>query len=367
MADPQPPVVPGLAARIARRIARGGPITIAEYMAQVLTDPRDGYYMTGDPFGRRGDFITAPEISQMFGELIGLWCVDSWQRLGAPENLLLVELGPGRGTLMADALRAARLMPGFLAAKRLHLVEVSPALRARQAETLQGTAVEWNDDLASLPAGAMLLIANEFFDALPIRQVERTAEGWCERLVTLNPAGELEFALSAPSPACALLVPEALRDTATGGVVEISPAALNTATEIARRIAARGGAALIIDYGRRKSAAGASLQAVRQHRSHAVLADPGSADLTAHVDFAALAAAASSAGAQVQGPVTQGGFLKALGIEARAEALARSATPDQAHDIRAARDRLVNPDQMGTLFKALALTQPGLGPLAGFG
>jgi len=366
MADSQSPIVPGLAARIARRIAQGGPITIAEYMAQVLTDPRDGYYMTGDPFGRRGDFITAPEISQMFGELIGLWCLDSWQRLGTPENLLLVELGPGRGTLMADALRAARLMPGFLAAKQLHLVEVSPALRARQAQTLQDTAVEWHDDLAALPEGPMLLIANEFFDALPIRQIERTAEGWCERLVALNPAGDLEFALSAPSAACALLVPEALRGTPPGGVIEISPAALNTAAEIARRVAAHGGAALIIDYGRSESAAGPTLQAVRHHQPHAVLEDPGSADLTAHVDFAALTTAAMTAGAEVQGPVTQGGFLKALGIEARAEALLKSATPDQARDITTARDRLIDPDQMGTLFKALAVTQPGLGPLAGF-
>ncbi len=359
--------MPGLAARIARRIARGGAITVAEYMAQVLTDPQDGYYMTGDRFGRRGDFITAPEISQMFGELIGLWCVDSWQRLGAPENLLLVELGPGRGTLMADALRAAKLMPDFLAAIRLHLVEVSPALRDRQAETLKDWAVEWHAELAALPAGPMLLIANEFFDALPIRQIERTADGWCERLVGLNAAGRLEFALSAPSPACALLVPEALRDTPPGGVVEISPAALNIASEIARRIAAHAGAALIIDYGRCESAAGPSLQAVRQHQSYAVLEDPGSADLTAHVDFAALAAAATIAGAEVRGPVAQGGFLKALGIDARTEALLGSATPNQARDINAARDRLVNPNQMGALFKVLALTRPGLVTLAGFG
>jgi NADH dehydrogenase [ubiquinone] 1 alpha subcomplex assembly factor 7 len=355
-----------LAIRIARQIAASGPITVADYMARVLTDPRHGYYMAGDPFGRRGDFITAPEISQMFGELIGLWCVDTWQRLGAPERLLLVELGPGRGTLMADALRAAGLMPDFLAAMQLHLVEISPALRARQAEALRGVAVDWRDDLADLPEGPMLLIANEFFDALPIRQLERTAAGWCERLVALDQAGRLEFALSAPSAACGLLVPEALRAAPPGSAIEISPAALNMATEIARRVAAHGGGALIIDYGRGESAPGRSLQAVRRHRSHAVLDDPGSADLTAHVDFAALAGAAAAAGAEVWGPVAQGDFLRALGMDARAEALLRSATPDQSRDIAAARDRLTDSDQMGTLFKALALAQPGLGAPAGF-
>jgi NADH dehydrogenase [ubiquinone] 1 alpha subcomplex assembly factor 7 len=178
-----------LGQRIARRIARHGPITVADYMALALTDPGLGYYMQGDPFGPRGDFVTAPEVSQMFGELIGLWCIDSWQRMGAPAEFMLAELGPGRGTLMADALRAARVAPAFLDAAEVHLVEASPSLRARQAETLGSGRACWHDSLSELPEAPLLVIANEFFDALPVRQFERRAEGWCERLVVLDSAG----------------------------------------------------------------------------------------------------------------------------------------------------------------------------------
>ncbi len=355
-----------LGERIVRRIASQGPITLADYMAQVLTDPEHGYYMSGDPFGRRGDFTTSPEISQMFGELIGLWCVDTWRRVGAPASFLLVELGPGRGTLMADALRAARIEAGFCAAAELHLIEVSPELRDRQRTALSGLPATWHDGIADLPKGPILLVANEFFDALPIRQFERTAAGWCERMVVLNGAGQLALGLSPPSAAALLMVPTALRTAPTGSHVEVSPAVLGTAAALGKRIAQDGGAALIVDYGRADSATGTSLQAVRRHAPHAVLADPGCADLTAHVDFAALASAAEEAGAGIRGPVPQGIFLQRLGLAARAEALSRKATPAQVRDIEAARERLSDPDQMGELFKVLALTHPALGALAGF-
>ena len=354
-----------LGQRIVRQIARAGPITVADYMAQVLTDPEQGYYMRGDPLGRQGDFITAPEVSQMFGELIGLWCADTWQRMGEPPEVILAELGPGRGTLMADALRAAKVLPGFLDAARLHLVEVSPSLRARQEETLGRAAATWRRDLSALPEGPLILVANEFFDALPVRQFERSEAGWSERMVVLDDAGALAFGCTPPGPAAELMLPEDLRAAPPGSLVEVSPAGLAVAAEIGRRVTARGGAALIIDYGRAESAPGASLQAVRRHQRHEVLDDPGCADLTAHVDFAALAQAARAAGAASLGPVIQGAFLGRLGLAERAETLLRGAGPAQRRDIEAARARLAGPEQMGELFKVLAIAQPRLGPLAG--
>ncbi len=356
---------------IAARIARLGAITVADYMAEAVAHPDHGYYMSGDPFGARGDFVTAPEISQMFGELIGLWCADTWQRMGVPEPVLLVELGPGRGTLMADALRAARVAPGFGAALRLHFVEISPALRARQGQTLAQSAgaarPTWHESLDQVPDGPLLLVANEFFDALPIRQFEKRAEGWCERLVTLAPDGEtFAFALAPPGPQAAALLPAALRAAAPGAVAEVSAPATGIAGEIGRRLATRGGAALIIDYGHAEPRTGATLQAVRRHAAHPVLEDPGAADLTAHVDFSTLARAAAAAGARAHGPLPQGRFLEALGIGARARALGESATPDQAREIASALRRLTHPREMGELFKVLALAHPDLGPPAGF-
>jgi NADH dehydrogenase [ubiquinone] 1 alpha subcomplex assembly factor 7 len=366
--------------RLAARIARLGPITVADYMAEVLTDPEAGYYMTGDPFGARGDFVTAPEVSQMFGELIGLWCADTWARMGAPDPMLLVELGPGRGTLMADALRALAVAPGCRAALRPQLVEISPALRARQRETLAAAGVgasggieaSWHQRLDRVPEGPLLVIANEFFDALPIRQFERRPEGWCERLVGLGRGGKgLAFALGSPgAPPDALAqvpIPAELRAAPAGAVIEVSAPSIATAGEIGRRLAAHGGAALIVDYGHAAPRTGATLQAVRRHAAQAVLVEPGSADLTAHVDFAALARAATEAGARAHGPVGQGELLEALGIGARAEALRRGATPAQAAAVDAARHRLTDGAEMGALFKALALSHPGLGAPAGFG
>ena len=351
------------------RLEREGVMTVADFMGEALTHPWSGYYMHGDPFGapgpQGGDFVTAPEISQMFGELIGVWCADTWMHLGRPAPCQLVELGPGRGTLMADALRATRQVPGFHAALQVKLVEISPALRERQREALGNREAAWLDNVGQLPEAPMLLIANEFFDALPVRQFEQTGEGWAERVVALDGDGRLTFALAAPSPANRVLIPAALRGAPEGSLVEVCPAALNIAAFLGHRLARQPGAVLIIDYGPERPTAGPTLQALRRHRRHEVLEDPGTADLTAHVDFASLAQAATSAGCAAHGPVGQGAFLEALGIELRAAQLAQAA-PGAAAALAAARRRLTDPDQMGSLFKVLALTARGLPPPAGF-
>jgi NADH dehydrogenase [ubiquinone] 1 alpha subcomplex assembly factor 7 len=355
-----------LAESLARRIRAQGPLTVADFMAEALGHPEHGYYMTRDPLGRRGDFTTAPEISQVFGELIGLVCADLWERMGRPSPLLLAELGPGRGTLMADALRAARVMPGFGDALRLHLVETSPVLRRAQQRALSSWGPVWHDSVASLPDGPLLAIANEFLDALPIRQFVKTEGGWRERLVGLSAEHDgLAFALSGPTAAAAL-VPGALAGAAIGSVCEVAPAALGLADALARRFAEQGGAALFVDYGYEGPACGDTLQALRRHRRHDPLAAPGEADLTAHVDFAALAATARHAGAGVHGPVAQGLFLQRLGIEARGERLLQAASPGQAADIGVALRRLIDPAEMGTLFKVLAITGPTTPAPAGF-
>ncbi len=348
-----------LAQRLARRIRMTGPISVAEYMEEVSAF----YYATHDPFGVAGDFITAPEVSQIFGELIGLWCAELWQRLGAPDPVLLVELGPGRGTLMADALRAARVMPGFLAAARLHLVERSPLLRGKQAATVGAHRPHWHESIATLPPGPMLLIANEFLDALPIRQFERRSGAWHERKINLADDGaSLAFCLEAqPSPLSAKLPP-----ADQGAVVEISMGARTVGEAVAARLAAQDGAALFIDYGYFPSACGDTLQAVRRHRTHAVLDDPGNADLTAHVDFAAFAHAAECAGAVAYGPVAQRDFLLRLGLEARRAKLTKRATPAQAEAINSGGDRLIDDGAMGGLFKVLALGRKGAPAPAGF-
>ncbi|WP_455373079.1 class I SAM-dependent methyltransferase [Limibacillus halophilus] len=348
--------------RLKRRIALEGPITLADYMTAVLTDPKGGYYMEGEPFGAEGDFITAPEVSQMFGEMLGLWCIDAWQRLlGAPKRVILAELGPGRGTLMADVLRTAKVSPDFAAALEVHLVEVSPALREKQKEALAGHKVVWHKDGATLPESApLLLLANEFFDALPLRHFEKTAEGWRERMVGLDDeAGRLVFHLGPVSPAALPLIPPALHDAPPGSLAEVSPAAVAQAAALAERLAEQGGAALVIDYGRAHPAFGATLQAVKGHERHDPLEAPGSADLTGHVDFPALIAAAEEAGAAAFGPVTQGDFLRALGIELRAERL-KAAAPEAAPAVDQALHRLLDAEEMGELFKVAVITARGL-------
>jgi SAM-dependent MidA family methyltransferase len=349
---------------IVELIAQEGPISVERYMRLALSHPRYGYYRTRDPFGAGGDFVTAPEISQMFGELIGLWAADCWSRMGGPAQLRLVELGPGRGTLMADALRAARLVSRFRAALDVHLVETSDILQERQQQALasQQASASWHQRFEDIPAGPMILIANEFFDALPIRQYVRTATGWHERLVGLGETGALTFGLAARAePSIDIAAPER-------AVLEIAPQGLALAREIAQRLAAQGGAALIVDYGHVRRGFGDSFQAVHRHGFTDPLAAPGESDLTAHVDFAALAEAARNAGALVSGPVTQGDFLRALGIEARAGKLKAKAMPAQAAAIDAALARLTDAaeGQMGGLFKAMAIVDPQLDRIAGF-
>jgi NADH dehydrogenase [ubiquinone] 1 alpha subcomplex assembly factor 7 len=358
--------VTALADLIARRIRATGPLTVAEFITEALQHPRLGYYATRDPLGAAGDFITAPEVSQVFGELIGLWCADVWTQMGRPDPVLLVELGPGRGTLMADALRAVAVAPDFRRALRLHLVETSPALRAQQAKTLANATPIWHERLDQVPAGPLLLTANEFLDALPIRQFERRGASWHERRVGLAPDGNtLAFVLD-PTPSAAALISPRFAAASNGSVVEICPAAIRLASELAKRLVADGGAALFIDYGHAESACGETLQAVRQHRYHPVLEAPGSADLTAHVDLEAFADAARIAGAKICGPVTQGRFLRSLGIELRARQLLAKASPEASATIQSGVHRLIDDGEMGTLFKVLALTDPTLPTPAGF-
>ena len=338
-----------------------GPIGVDRYMTLCLQHPRLGYYTTRESIGR--DFVTAPEVHQMFGELVGLWAAQVWLDADSPAPLALVELGPGRGTLMADALRATRIVPGFHAVVRVHLVETSPRLREAQAARLGGSGVpvEWHSSLEDLPPGRAIVLANEFFDALPVRHYVRRANGWHERVIGLDADGALAFGASADP------VPMVAPGGRAGDLLEVGHAALAAMSTLAARIARDGGALLALDYGHATSGFGETLQAVRGHRSAAVLADPGEADLTAHVDFAALAQAARSAGAQAFGSVEQGTWLRRLGIEARAAALKRRATPGQAADVESALARFTAPDSsMATLFKALTVVPPGATPPPGF-
>ena len=356
-----------LQARIAALIEAQGPMSVAQFMTIALLDPKDGYYATRDPFGAGGDFITAPEVSQMFGEMLGLWMLQAWADQGCPKNPRLVELGPGRGTLMADALRAASVEPDFTNDLEVVLVEASPVLQAMQAEKLRncGADVSWqaqfDDSLSDRP---LFLIANEFFDALPVRQYVRSERGWHERMVTALD-GRLNFAL-APVPVPLPVIPASREGAPQGGVYETSPAALALAENIAGIIAQRGGAALIVDYGYDAITGFAeTLQAVGGHRFVDALETPGEDDLSAHVDFMALAQAGKRGGAAVFGPVTQGALLASIGITERAEQLMK-AHPESAADLLAATERLIGAQQMGTLFKALAFAPPGVAGFAGF-
>lgn len=358
-----------LAQHIARLIAQAGPISVSHFMALALGHPKHGYYMTRDPLGAQGDFTTSPEISQMFGELIGLWIAETWIAQGRPTPLILAELGPGRGTLMADALRALRSVPGLLDALQVHFVETSPVLAAAQKHNVPNAT--WHDRFDTLPEGPLFLIANEFFDALPIRQFVRMERGWCERFVMLDDDSteDAPHFVPAITPVPMLsddILPPAVRNAPVGSLVEISPASLAFAEDIALRLKRHGGAALIIDYGHTKSAAGDTLQALRAHKFVDVFETPGEADLTAHVDFEALASAAKAGGALAHGPVEQGSFLRSLGIKERAEALKARATAEQARDIDVAERRLTARDEMGSLFKVMALTAPDAPDLAGF-
>lgn len=349
---------------IRAEIAARGPMGLDRYMALCLAHPQHGYYRKQDPLGLQGDFVTAPEISQIFGELVGLWLAQVWMDQGAPSPFALVETGPGRGTLMSDILRATAKVPGFHAGMLLHLVETSPVLRRRQAEALRGFEPLCLDRLEDAPDLPILLVANEFFDALPIRQFERVGEGWREQLVGLaEDRLDLVPGPLRPDPGLLARAP----DLPEGGLLETCEVGEAIAAGLGERLRTRGGAALIVDYGydaaMRDAAGGVdTLQAMRDHDFVNPFDDPGEADLTAHVDFDALAAAA---GVPRYGIVGQGAFLLALGAAQRAEALATT-RPDHVDDIRTSLHRLTDAEEMGTLFKAMALTAPGAPPTPGF-
>ncbi|MES2724654.1 MAG: class I SAM-dependent methyltransferase [Pseudomonadota bacterium] len=345
----------GLRDRLIAQVRESGPMSVAQYMTACLHDPQDGYYATRPALGADGDFITAPLVSQMFGELIGLWAVACWQAMGRPSPFRLVEMGPGDGTLMDDMLRAARLAPDFVAAGDVWLVETSAPLRSRQRQVL-GDGVSWAASLAEVPDEApMILVANELLDCLPPRQFVRTERRWAERVVGLNDAGDLAFGLA--GAAIGGLAP----DAPAGSVLEQSAAQEALGSEIGARIAADGGAALLIDYGRDQPGFGDTLQALRRHVKESPLASPGAADLTVHADFPAVLAAAAREGVATAPILTQGEFLVRLGIGARAEALT-AARPDRSEVIERQLERLVSPDQMGELFKAICIHTAGLAP-----
>jgi SAM-dependent MidA family methyltransferase len=356
-------------------IAAEGP----QPLERVMQGAVQAYYARGTAFGAAGDFITAPEISQTFGEILGLWAAVVWQGLGMPDRVMLVEVGPGRGTLMADVLRAAAAVPPFAAALEVHLVETSPALRVQQKVALaaRGASAHWHDTLDSLPEGPMILLGNEFIDALPIEQWVRGAEDWHLRQIDWDDSAQEFFFVTGPSaqslgrnldvfgaPFTGVAgEPVALPE---GTIAELCPQGLAVAALLAQRVAKQRGAALLIDYGNAESAAGESLQALKGHKYYPPLKEMGLIDLTAHVDFARLCQAARAHGAVAYGPLSQGRFLSGLGIEARANLLMRKATPAQALEISQGVHRLINRSEMGTLFKVIALTDPISPPPPGF-
>jgi SAM-dependent MidA family methyltransferase len=358
-----------LLSEIKKLIKSSGAMPVWRYMELCLTHPEHGYYVSRDPLGREGDFITAPEVSQMFGELLGLWAASVWKAIGSPPVLRLVELGPGRGTMMADALRALRVLPPLYQSLSIHLVEINPVLRDKQQATLAGVRnVAWHDTIEEIPEGPAVILANEYFDVLPIHQVVRRENGWHERVVDFDDKGALIFSAAAePIPRFDVLLPPLVRAAPLGAVFEWRPDA--EIMRIGSRVRDQDGAALIIDYGHLRSDAGDTFQAIARHSFTDPLKGPGQADVTAHVDFQALARAAEDIGARVHGPVTQGEFLKRLGIETRTASLMAKATPEISEDISGAMKRLTNSGRggMGSMFKVLAVSEPNLTTLAGFG
>ncbi|MEX0344297.1 MAG: class I SAM-dependent methyltransferase [Rhizobiaceae bacterium] len=352
-----------LAEKLKRQIMQTGPISITEYMSACLFDPQLGYYTAQEPFGRGGDFITAPEISQMFGELVAIWTAAAWQAAGSPKDFAFVEIGPGRGTLMADMLRTFRKSPtGFLDHADVFMIETSPRLTGVQKAILdsENDGLEWLqrfDDLPDLPA---FVVANELFDAIPVRQYVKSGGVWRERVVGIDSDGNLVFAVGAGALDIDLL-PDGAAGEPDGAIFEISPAREALAESIACKIADHGGMALFFDYGHLQSAFGDTLQAVRNHEFDPVLSHPGQADLTSHVDFAALALAAEKAGASTSF-LTQGEFLVRMGIVERAGRLGANLDEDGRKQIAADTERLAGADGMGEMFKAMAMFRPGMKP-----
>jgi SAM-dependent MidA family methyltransferase len=352
-----------LEARIVDQIGIAGPISVSDFMAMCLFDPISGYYTTREPFGREGDFVTAPEISQMFGELIAVWLYRMWDRLGRPAPVTVAEIGPGRGTLMKDMLRTfTRLDSSFARTASFSMVEASPRLAGVQKETLSGAkaAISWHATIETLPDTPLLIVGNELFDAIPIRQFVRAEAGWRERMVGLNDQGKLAFFAGAASLDPGLLPPGATA-AAPGAIVEQGPARVAMMSAICARLAGKGGAGLFLDYGYLVPGVADTLQAVRRHAYEDVLANPGEADLTAHVDFAALAAAARRQGLDAH-LATQGEFLLAMGLLERAGTLGAGSDEAGREAIRVAAERLAGPQGMGELFKVLAVLPRGVAP-----
>jgi NADH dehydrogenase [ubiquinone] 1 alpha subcomplex assembly factor 7 len=356
-----------LEAEIRRLIKATGPMPVSRYMELCLTHPQHGYYVSRDPIGREGDFITAPEVSQMFGELLGLWAASVWKAMGTPDTVRLIELGPGRGTLMMDALRAIRILPPFYLACHVHLVEINSRLRDKQRATLSGVKnIHWHDSIDDVPEGPSIIFANEFFDVLPIHQMVRKETGWHERVVEINAAGRLAFGTAEqPTPRFEVLLPALVRAAPIGAVFEWRPGL--EAMRIGRRTRDNGGAALIIDYGHLRSDAGDTFQAIARHTFTDPLKAPGLCDVTAHVDFQALAQTVEDVGARVHGPVEQGTFLRRLGIETRAVTLMSKASAQVSEEIASGLKRLTDSGRsgMGSLFKVLGVSHPSITELAG--
>jgi NADH dehydrogenase [ubiquinone] 1 alpha subcomplex assembly factor 7 len=356
-----------LEAELRKLIKSTGPMPVWRYMELCLTHPAYGYYVSRDPLGREGDFTTAPEVSQMFGELLGLWAASVWKVMGSPPLLRLIELGPGRGTMMADALRALRVLPPLFQSLSIHLVEINPVLRDRQKTTLSAVSnIEWHDSIDDVPEGPAIIFANEYFDVLPIHQAVKRETGWHERVVEIDGSGNLRFgSASEPIPRFEVLLPPLVRAAPAGAVFEWRPD--TEIMKIAARVRDQDGAALIIDYGHTRSDAGDTFQAIARHSYADPLKNPGQADVTAHVDFEALARAADDLGAHVHGPVAQGDFLKRLGIETRAATLMAKTTPEVSADISGAMKRLISGGRggMGSMFKVLAISEPSITSLAG--
>ena len=359
-----------LRAQLMARIASEGAMPVSTFMAEALFDPMAGYYATKDPLGADKDFITSPEISQMFGEFIGLWAAECWGQMGAPHPVQLAELGPGTGRMMSDALRAGAAAPGFVEAVELSLVEASPALKMVQGQTLAKAPVQprWIRLIDDMPAGPSLIVSNEFLDCLPIRQAVKVDGQWRERLVGLDPKDAEKFAFvlgGGLSDADLALIAPSLRNEPDGSLVELRPADAPVMDALAERLTAAPGYALFIDYGSATPEPGDTLQAIAKHQKVDPLDDPGGADLTAWVDFESFAELGVAAGLDVYGPVGQGDFLKGLGIETRAAALAKGRGDDVAARLQRQLNRLVAPDDMGELFKVVAFASQGLPPPPG--
>ena len=343
------------------RIESEGSLTVADYMAEALGNQNYGYYRKGDPLGKNGDFITSPEVSQMFGELIGLWSAICWQQIGSPSKINLVELGPGRGTLLVDAVRAVTGMPEYLDAIELHLVETSPVLVQHQIRNLStlNKICRWHENFGEVPNGPFVLIGNEFLDALPVRQFVKTFGQWSERLIGLDKNGTcLRWTTSSYGTDWEFPVPPALDGCDEGMIWEVCADAQDIVASISSAIMERQGIALFIDYGYVKQTGGDTFQAVQNHDFTDPLETPGEADLTAHVDFEAIKRVAVEKGVRVSGPIPQGDFLRGLGIEQRAGRIMTTATKRQQLYIHTGLSRLIDEDEMGTLFKVIALSHP---------